>query len=153
MAKPTNSSANKTRGGVRGKAPGGHSPARNDGGGRLKPVAVAAPTKASTPAVEKAQEADVHSIELLEARRKPMPTAANTGPGGSYVYGVIESAASKEPIHFGRTRMGGFGEQVYSVHHGDIAAVVSKTSAFIFDPPHQNPLPHNNLITTTFNTH
>src|SRR5260370_6963043 len=120
MAKPTSSSANKTRAGVRGKAPGGHSPARNDGGGRLKPVAVAAPTKASTPAVEKAQEADVHSIELLEARRKPMPTAANTGPGGSYVYGVIESAASKDPIHFGPTRMGAFSDPDYSAHHRDI---------------------------------
>jgi len=153
MAKPTSKPANKTRAGVRGKTPGGHSPARNDGRGRLKPVAVTAPTKASTPAVEKAQEADVHSIELLEARRKPMPTAANTGPGGSYVYGVIESAASKEPIHFGRTSMGGFGEQVYSVHHGDIAAVVSKTSVFIFDPTRENALAHEHVIETVMKTH
>src|SRR5260370_21350607 len=153
MATPTSSSANKTRARVRRKAPVGHSPARNEGGGKLKPVAVAAPTNASTPAVEKAQETDVPSIELLEARRKPMPTAANTGPGGSYVYGVIESAASKEPIHFGRTSMGGFGEQVYSVHHGDIAAVVSKTGVFIFDPTRENALAHEHVIETVMKTH
>ncbi len=82
-----------------------------------------------------------------------MPTAANTGPGGSYVYGVIESAASKEPIHFGRTSMGGFGEQVYSVHHGDIAAVVSKTSVFIFDPTRENALAHEHVIETVMKTH
>src|SRR5215467_12129480 len=134
MAK-TNKPANKPRSTARRKSSGGTPPARNDAAGKLKTVALTVPAKASTPAVEKAKEADIHSIELLEARRKTATAGPGVGldGGGRYVYGVIEST-SKEPTNFGRTGIGGFGEQVYTVHHGDIAAVVSKTSVFIFDP-------------------
>src|ERR1700746_2456524 len=48
---------------------------------------------------------------------------------GRYVYGVIES---RTPVPFGRSSIGGVSEEVYTVHHGDIAAVVSRTPVFIF---------------------
>lgn len=106
-------------------------------------------------AVEKGTEADVHSIELLEPRRKAVASQPEGAPaeGGRYVYGIIQTSGAKEPINFGRTGIGGFGEQVYTVHYGDIAAVVSKTSVFIFDPTRENALAHEHVIELVMKTH
>ncbi len=65
------------------------------------------------------------------------------GQEGRYVYGIIESA---EPAIFGKTGIGSSGENVYTIHHGDVAAVVSKTSVFIFDPTRENALAHEHVI-------
>src|SRR5579884_1143446 len=62
---------------------------------------------------------------------------------GRYVYGVIESRA---PVTFGRSGIGGVNEDVYTVHYGDIAAVVSRTPVFIFDPTRDNALAHEHVI-------
>jgi hypothetical protein len=93
------------------------------------------------------------------ATRVPMDAATPTIPGGMviqgqreagdnrqegrYVYGVI---STREPVQFGKIGIGGLGELVYSVHHGDIAAVVSKTPVFIFDPNRDNALAHEHVI-------
>jgi hypothetical protein len=61
------------------------------------------------------------------------------------VYGVIEA---RDNVGFGRIGIGGMGESVYSVHHGDVAAVVSKTPVFIFDPTRENALAHEHVIET-----
>jgi len=61
------------------------------------------------------------------------------------VYGVIEA---RDNVAFGRIGIGGMGENVYSVHHGDVAAVVSKTPVFIFDPTRENALAHEHVIET-----
>src|ERR1044071_8362836 len=53
---------------------------------------------------------------------------------------------------FGKTGIGGTGETVYTVHHGDVAAVVSKTSVFIFDPTRENALAHEHVIETVMKT-
>lgn len=65
------------------------------------------------------------------------------------MYGIIESS---EPTTFGKTGIGGSGESVYTVHHGDVAAVVSKTSVFIFDPTRENALSHEHVIETVMKT-
>ena len=62
---------------------------------------------------------------------------------GRYVYGVIES---RSPVGFGRSNIGGVNEDVYTVHYGDIAAVVSRTPVFIFDPTRDNALAHEHVI-------
>src|ERR1051325_2973636 len=62
---------------------------------------------------------------------------------GRYVYGVIES---RSPASFGRSSIGGVSEDVYTVHYGDIAAVVSRTPVFIFDPTRDNALAHEHVI-------
>lgn len=49
---------------------------------------------------------------------------------------------------FGRMGMGGQGETVYTVHHDDLAAVVSRTPVFIFDPTRENALAHEHVIET-----
>src|SRR5690242_21743104 len=71
--------------------------------------------------------------------------AAQRGPQqeGRYVYGVIESRA---PVSFNRSSIGGVSEEVYTVHYGDIAAVVSRTPVFIFDPTRDNALAHEHVI-------
>jgi hypothetical protein len=158
MAKLTSSKpGKKARSSVRGKPAGQRPPAvgRNDGGAKASVAPGGISSLAPLPAVEKAKEADVHSIELIEPRRKLAagePEIAAAG-GGRYVYGVIQSAPTKEPISFGRTGIGGFGEQVYTVHYGDIAGVVSKTNVFIFDPTRENALAHEHVIELVMKTH
>jgi len=69
---------------------------------------------------------------------------------GRYVYGVIEG---REPQSFGKIGIGGAGENVYTAHHGDVAAVVSKTPVFIFDPTRENALAHEHVIETVMKNH
>ncbi len=53
----------------------------------------------------------------------------------------------------GKMGIGGAGEMVYAVTHGDIAAVVSRTAVFIFDPTRENALAHEHVIETVMKTH
>ena len=69
---------------------------------------------------------------------------------GRYVYGIIQS---KEPVTFGKMGIGGAGEMVYAVTHGDISAVVSRTGVFIFDPTRENALAHEHVIETVMKAH
>jgi hypothetical protein len=69
---------------------------------------------------------------------------------GRYVYGIIPSRAGAS---FGKMGIGGTGEMVYAVTHGDIAAVVSRTAVFIFDPTRENALAHEHVIETVMKTH
>lgn len=64
---------------------------------------------------------------------------------GTYVYGVIESSRLDDAI---KTTLGGAEAEVYTVEYADIAAVVSSTSVFIFDPTRENALAHEHVIET-----
>ena len=75
--------------------------------------------------------------------------AREEGVEGRYVYGIIQAS---QPKTFGKTGIGSAGENVYTVHHGDVAAVVSKTSVFIFDPTRENALAHEHVIETVMTT-
>jgi hypothetical protein len=88
----------------------------------------------------------VSAPELAPPQRME-PTRATQE--GRYVYGIIEAS---ESVTFGKTGIGGTGETVYTVHHGDVAAVVSKTSVFIFDPTRENALAHEHVIETVMKT-
>src|SRR5438270_6264381 len=89
------------------------------------------------------QRADsAEGLHLATAGAPSLVTQAGGSPGGRYVYGII---AAGEPVTFGRTGLAP-GEQVYSVHYQDIAAVVSRTSVFIFDPTRENALAHEHVI-------
>jgi hypothetical protein len=79
----------------------------------------------------------------------PLAQAERPAQEGRYVYGIIES---RSPETFGKSGIGGAGETVYTVHHGDVAAVVSKTSVFIFDPTRENALAHEHVIETVMKT-
>ena len=69
---------------------------------------------------------------------------------GRYVYGIIQAS---DALSFGNFGIGGSGESVYTIHHGDVAAVVSKTSVFIFDPTRDNALAHEHVIETVMQKH
>jgi hypothetical protein len=61
---------------------------------------------------------------------------------GVYVYSVIESS---EPRSFGRIGIGGRGDEVYTVHHRRLAAVVSQTPLIVYDPTRDNALAHERV--------
>jgi hypothetical protein len=55
-------------------------------------------------------------------------------------------------MSFGRSGLAGASEQVYTLPYNDIAAVVSKTNVFIFDPTRENALAHEHVIETVMKT-
>src|SRR5215831_20228346 len=102
-------------------------------------------TRKATPKAEPTATATV-----LDSRPHPVPVRSEPlshtqQQEGLYVYGVIES---RNPVSFGKSSIGGVSEDVFTVHHGDVAAVVSKTPVFIFDPTRENALAHEHVIET-----
>src|SRR5690349_18355146 len=73
--------------------------------------------------------------EMTLAQRLP----AGPPDGGKYVYCIVRIDA---PCEFGSIGMGGEGRRVYTVHHKDLAAVVSDTPIRIYDPTRENVLAH-----------
>ncbi len=73
------------------------------------------------------------------------PNSATSGESGRYVYGILQT---RDRIDFGKVGIGGAGEMVYTVNYQDIAAVVSNTSVYIFDPTRENALAHEHVIET-----
>ncbi len=61
---------------------------------------------------------------------------------GIYVYCIIESA---EPRSFGKIGIGGRGDDVFTVHHRELAAVVSRTPLMVYDPTRENALTHEHV--------
>jgi Gas vesicle synthesis protein GvpL/GvpF len=117
------------------------------------------PTPAKAPAktaprprrAEKVQSDDVH-VRVAErlTERDGGPGDEALGEGGRYVYGIIEA---REPLTFGRIGIGGGGAMAYTINYGDIAAVVSNTSVYIFDPTRENALAHEHVIETVMKGH
>lgn len=109
------------------------------------------PKKKATPSPVRAKKdlkKEVHSLEPVAAPAQSIEQTSgrvSQQQEGRYVYGVIEA---REPLAYGKIGIGGMGENVYTVHHGDVAAVVSKTPVFIFDPTRENALAHEHVIET-----
>jgi Gas vesicle synthesis protein GvpL/GvpF len=61
---------------------------------------------------------------------------------GMYVYSIIES---HEPRSLGRIGIGGRGDEVFSVHYRDLAALVSRTPLVVYDPTRENALAHEHV--------
>ena len=91
-------------------------------------------------------------VEMAETENRGPTLTAVEHPRqeGRYVYGII---SSRDYASFGKMGIGGLGELVYTVNHGDIAAVVSKTLVFIFDPTRENALAHEHVIETVMKQH
>jgi len=74
---------------------------------------------------------------------QPSATSAATGEdSGIYVYCVIEADGART---FGKLGIGGRGDEVYTVHYRDLAAVVSRTALMVYDPTRENALAHNRV--------
>lgn len=69
---------------------------------------------------------------------------------GKYVYCIIAPTA---PTTFGEIGIGGRGDRVYTIHHRDLAAVVSDTPIVIHDPTRENALGHERVIETVMEQH
>jgi hypothetical protein len=89
---------------------------------------------------------DVH-VKMAD---EPNAPAIAPGEAGRYVYGIVHA---KDPATFGKIGIGGGGELVYTVNYQDIAAVVSNTSVYIFDPTRENALAHEHVIETVMKNH
>jgi gas vesicle protein GvpL/GvpF len=61
---------------------------------------------------------------------------------GVYVYSIIECA---DPRVFGKIGIGGRGDEVYTVHYRELAAVVSRTPLVVYDPTRENALAHEHV--------
>lgn len=66
-------------------------------------------------------------------------TEARSEEDGKYVYCIIKS---EETQGYGAIGIGGDDRSVYTVHYGDLAAVVSDTPIRIYDPTRENVLAH-----------
>src|SRR5581483_11502568 len=125
---------------------------RRDHGGKPKLVAKAAGAVAAASqrvrTIAAEPEREIHTLPADTRPLAPSPVGAPQQEG-RYVYGVIQA---RDSATFGKTGIGGSGELVYTVHHGDIAAVVSKTAVFIFDPTRENALAHEHVIETVMKT-
>ncbi len=116
-----------------------------------KPGNTGAPENSSAVRSNKKLELTPRSAEhMARSGSAASPAAAREeGVEGRYVYGIIQGS---QPKTFGKTGIGSAGENVYTVHHGDVAAVVSKTAVFIFDPTRENALAHEHVIETVMTT-
>lgn len=109
---------------------------------------IVAPKKKATEKVSASRSSATTLLRMPEHQEAPAlvrESPSSARQEGRYVYGII---VAKDPVSFGKIGIGGSGDQVYSVSHGDIAAVVSKTSVFIFDPTRENALAHEHVIET-----
>ncbi|HKS27493.1 MAG TPA: GvpL/GvpF family gas vesicle protein [Pyrinomonadaceae bacterium] len=79
-----------------------------------------------------------------ETEQSPAATATTT-PEGKYVYCIIESS---EPRSFGPMGIGGRGDEVYTVQHQGLAAVVSNTPLVVYDPTRDNVFAHEQVNET-----
>ncbi|HEY0321355.1 MAG TPA: GvpL/GvpF family gas vesicle protein [Pyrinomonadaceae bacterium] len=79
-----------------------------------------------------------------ETEQSPTATAT-TSPEGKYVYCIIESP---EPRSFGPMGIGARGDEVYTVHHQGLAAVISNTPLMVYDPTRDNVFAHEQVNET-----
>src|SRR5881397_2382253 len=69
-------------------------------------------------------------------------TGESNGSSGVYVYCIIECG---EPRTFGKIGIGGRGDEVFTVHYRDLAAVVSRAALQVYDPTRENALTHEHV--------
>jgi len=89
--------------------------------------------KATAP---KARERVAASLRTADA----VATGAETR--GKYVYCVIQSA---EPLKFGASGIGDNGSEIHTIHHRDLAAVVSDVPLGVLDSTRENVLAHERV--------
>src|SRR5829696_168339 len=86
---------------------------------------------------------------MNEAQLQGADAAQAPVEGGKYVYCIIRSAKLRE---FGGIGIGS-NQRVYTVHHNDLAAVVSDTPIVIYDPTRENVLAHEFVNETVMKEH
>ena len=77
--------------------------------------------------------------------REAEPAPVEPVSEGKYVYCIIETG---EPRSFGPMGIGARGDDVYTVHHKGLAAVVSHTPLVVYDPTRENVFAHEQVNET-----
>ena len=77
--------------------------------------------------------------------RETEQTPVETVPEGKYVYCIIETA---EPRSFGAMGIGGRGDEIYTIRHKGLAAVVSNAPLVVYDPTRENVFAHEQVNET-----
>ena len=85
-----------------------------------------------------------------QAPKSATESAGETVNEGRYVYCVIQSERS---VSFGMLGMGPDPAEVHTVHHRDIAAVVSNTPIVVQEPTRENVLAHQRVNETVMQQH
>ena len=84
-------------------------------------------------------------------RREPSPLAESTASDeGKYVYCIVRSPDQRD---FGPIGIGDEQSPVYTIHHRELAAVVSDTPIQIYDPTRENVLAHELVNETVMREH
>jgi Gas vesicle synthesis protein GvpL/GvpF len=86
------------------------------------------------------------SVEAASAPNSQLPTPNSPEESAVYVYSIIEC---EQPRTFGKIGIGGRGDDVYTVHYKDLAAVVSRTPLMVYDPTRENALAHEHVNEVT----
>src|SRR5947208_2762372 len=102
---------------------------------KAKPAVRRAPAAKPPAAAKVARERTV-------ARRAPDVQSAAEAARGKYVYCVIQSA---EPLKFGAAGIGDNGSEIHTIHHRDLAAVVSDVPLGVLDSTRENVLAHERV--------
>ena len=71
--------------------------------------------------------------------------AVEAVPEGKYVYCIIETSA---PRSFGPMGIGGRKDEVFTIHHKGLAAVVSNSPLVVYDPTRENVFTHEQVNET-----
>src|SRR5919199_6690863 len=79
---------------------------------------------------------------VSEAQAQQTDGGEAQADSGIYVYSIIES---HEPRSFGKIGIGGRGDEVFTVHYRDLAALVSRTPLVVYDPNRENALAHEHV--------
>ena len=74
--------------------------------------------------------------------REAEQPSTDSVPEGKYVYCIIETS---EPRSFGSMGIGGRGDEVYTIQHRGLAAVVSNTPLVVYDPTRENVFTHEQV--------
>jgi hypothetical protein len=82
------------------------------------------------------------AAEVSPSDRLDSPNGDEPKNEGKYVYCIIEET---DPKTFGKLGIGGRGDEVYTIHHGNLAAVVSDTPLVVYDPTRENALRHEQV--------
>src|SRR5512138_3355292 len=82
--------------------------------------------------------------------QSPDTPSIATSDEGKYVYCIIKLAEERD---FGPIGIGDGGNRVYTVHHRDLAAIVSDTPIRIYDPTRENVLAHELVNETVMREH
>ena len=88
---------------------------------------------------------DRNLVERVSLDRKGQPASR-----GKYVYCIINSEKS---LRFGQIGIGGEATEVYTIHYGNLAAVVSDAPIEVLDSTRENVLAHERVNETVMHDH